>query len=147
MDVQKLRQVLFEGSLAVRVMVVAVAVLLAAAAPAGAASYLWVGGTSGGWSDSNEWFTLFCGQTCYPHTADDDATIDEDFGGVTITLSESLTIDDLTIDVFAEFTDLTFTTSGPTTHTLTVDSVIISGAVTMSNLAGIISDGQSCFED
>ncbi len=149
MDMRKLRQILFEGPQAIRVIVMAMAMLLVAAAPAAAAGlFFWDGTDPSAWSDAGEWNSIGCSHTvCYPQASDDDAVIEYDSGILDITLSENLTIDDLSIDVLGQFIGLKFTTSGPTTYTLTADSVTLLGSVTMTNLAGVVAEGEDECEE
>ena len=123
----------------------AAAGLLGSGSMAMGALYTWDGGASGDWSDQTQWSTLFCGQqNCYPRTTDDDACIVED--AATVTLTESLEIDDLSLTcTLCETLGVqTFTTDDSLTPlTITADSITISGntRITVEKRAGLIADG------
>lgn len=132
---------------AVTVLLVAVVLALVAAAPAEAHSYGWLGG-NGQWSIYTSWGSFTCtSSTCYPQTADDDALI-SDHTNVTVTLTESLEIDDLTLNITGLETSLSFT-GGGTSYTISPDAIIITGnPVTMTGRAGIVThDDEACEEE
>lgn len=106
---------------------------------AAASVWYWDGG-SAGWS-TNNWgpHTQCQGLTCWPKTTDDDAVIED--GAVTITFSESLTIDDVVLGGDPENL-IIFDTDGPTEYTVTADTITITGGVQMKQLAGMIAEGE-----
>jgi|GEM_PF-1217714 len=96
------------------------------------------------WQEKNNWDSGgFCTPPCYPGTTNDDAIVDE---LVTITMTQSETIDDLEISG-SPMAPTTFTTDN-SVWTLDCDSITISGAyVKVQNLAALEAGTEPCPEE
>ena len=113
-------------------------VVLGGGSMAMAAIFAWDDSASGNWSDQTEWNSIGCPADCYPHTTNDDASIATD--GVTITLTESVTIDDLTFS--GDATSAMGLKAIGSTGRVIADSIIISGtSVQLTDLAALKADG------
>jgi hypothetical protein len=93
-----------------------------------------------GWTDEDNWNVIgVCGDPCVPSTVDDDAAIAQPL--YSITLGETLTIDDLNISITGETPTVAFLASGGA-QTVTCDTITISsGVVSVTALAGLLAAG------
>ena len=99
--------------------------------------YTWDGGASGNWDGRNVWDpqSFVCAYTCHPNSTDDDAVIDTD--DVTITLTKSVTIDDLTFSGSGA-SEMIVESDNTNRYRVTTDSISISGtSVQLKDLASL----------
>jgi len=119
----------------------AAVVLCCLAAVAFGTIYTWTGeGNGWEWQDELNWdpTSLSCTPNCYPHTIGDDGLIDK---YAVITLSESETIDDLSVSIVGEPPQVRFRTAGET-RTVTCETISISsGIVHVTELAELWVNG------
>ena len=116
-------------------------VVLGGGSMAAAALYTWIGGAAGNWSDETQWTATvgLCSVDCYPKTTDDDAVVGTE--GVIVTLTESVTIDDLTFSGDGA-SAMTVKSDGATVIRVTTDSIVIDGtSVQLTDLAAMKAQG------
>ncbi len=130
MDMQKLRQVLFEGPPAIRLALVALVAMLVAIGAAVADTYTWDQYADGDWSDVTRWTHSGGGECtiCFPHTSDDDAIItNEGNEDNEIYLDDDYEIEDLTFSSVALDDNIVYSDNDNTARELTCDTVVLTG--------------------
>ncbi len=125
----ELRKWLLEGPPALRVILVALVAGLVCVGAAVADTYIWDQNEDGVWSVESNWTTgAGCPSDCYPHTAYDDAIIEDVGGGNDIKLDDDYAIESLTFTDVGEDDNHVESNNGSARELTCGEVVLIGGA-------------------